>query len=161
MPNHNESSQPSYRLGDLLLTQQLITQAQLQQALLQQQESGDRLGAILLQMEALSAAALKRTLSKQRWLRPCATCFALMSPISTCFASNDDEHTYQHWTQTQQWQEASYHSVKNHSSVDLMKFAAETAWGIYQGEAQAGEWRYSISKPLKSDSYQLQMSMRF
>lgn len=161
MRNNHESSHPPYRLGDLLIKQQLITQTQLQQALQQQANSGERLGNILLEMGALSSAALKRTLSKQRWLRPCATCFALMSPITTCFASNDENDSYQHWVQTQQWQEVSYHSVRTHSSADLMKFAAEAAWGIYRGEAQAGEWRYSLSKQTQVDGYSLQMSMRF
>ena len=160
--NNSDSSSAPYRLGDLLIKQQLITPTQLQQALQQQAASGEKLGTILLHMGAISSAALSRTLSKQRWLRPCAACIALMSPMSACFASDVNDGGYHQWSQNNQWIEQSFERVSDRSSsIDLMKFAAETAWDIYQGEPEAGEWRYSLSQQQNSDGYSIEMTMHF
>ncbi|WP_420589222.1 hypothetical protein [Bacterioplanoides sp.] len=152
---------PRQRLGQLLLKQQLIDQTQLRQALDCQRQSDQRLGEILVKLGYISQQTLKRTLSKQRWLRPCAACFALMSPFSDCFASDDPHADIQPWSQTSHWSYSAYERVgASSSSQDIMKFAAEAAWDIYQGEPQKGEWRYSLSVP-QQDSYSLELTMRF
>ena len=159
--NPTLSSQPANRLGDLLLQQQLITAQQLQQALQQQQHSRDKLGKVLLDMGLISSAALKRTLSKQRWLRPCAACFALISPFSSCFAGDHEEQLIQQWTNNSHWISAPSHAGDRTPSVQLVKLAAETAWDIYQGEPEAGEWRYSLSKLEQQQGYRIEMTMHF
>lgn len=53
------------RLGKLLIEQGLITQDQLAEALLEQQESGDKLGEILIRLGAVEALSLAMTLAKQ------------------------------------------------------------------------------------------------
>lgn len=59
------AAQPVKRLGDLLVQRQLISQAQLDQALKQQQATREFLGAILVKMKALSQEQLLTTLSHQ------------------------------------------------------------------------------------------------
>jgi len=57
------------RLGDLLVERHLITNAQLEDAVCQQQHSQLQLGEILVQHRALSAKQLRRTLKIQKELR--------------------------------------------------------------------------------------------
>lgn len=160
-PNSTASGDQRQRLGQLLLKQQLIDRTQLHQALKCQRQSDQKLGEILVNLGFISQQTLKRTLSKQRWLRPCAACFALMSPFSDCFASDDPSADIQPWSQTSHWSDFAYERVgASSSSEDIMKFAAEAAWDIYQGEPQKGEWRYSLSLP-QEDGYSLELTMRF
>jgi murein DD-endopeptidase MepM/ murein hydrolase activator NlpD len=55
------------RVGDLLIQKGLITADNLRQALLEQQESHEKLGEILIQQGVLTRRQLKAALSEQRW----------------------------------------------------------------------------------------------
>lgn len=57
--------EPIRKLGDLLLEKKLVTPEKLEEALLSQQQMGDRLGQILLCMRQLRPLALYRTLAEQ------------------------------------------------------------------------------------------------
>src|SRR5688572_3803738 len=52
------------RLGDLLVSEGLVTEAQLTAALAEQARTGDRLGRLLVANHAISEAQLVRTLAK-------------------------------------------------------------------------------------------------
>ncbi len=58
-------AQPTRRLGELLVQRRLITQGQLEQALVQQRASGEFLGAILVRMGLIKPEALLGALSEQ------------------------------------------------------------------------------------------------
>ena len=60
-----QPSQPAKRLGELLVQRHLITQAQLEQTLLQQRTSKEFLGAIVVRMGLIKPEALLATLSEQ------------------------------------------------------------------------------------------------
>lgn len=62
----------SIRLGDLLLSRGLLTPAQLETALFQQQRTGERLGRLLLTLGFVSRLELGRALA-DRWQRPFIT----------------------------------------------------------------------------------------
>ncbi len=62
----------STRLGELLLARGVVTPAQLETALLQQQRTGERLGRLLLTLGFVSRLDLGRTLA-ERWERPFLT----------------------------------------------------------------------------------------
>ena len=88
---------PHLRLGDLLLDKQAITKKQLSAALAEQKRSACKLGEALIAIGAIDESLLKKTLKRQRWLRPCATCFALLSPFSMTYAYEPEES---HWEKT-------------------------------------------------------------
>ena len=160
--NDISTTQP-HRLGDLLLRQELIDQQQLQQALACQRRHGQRLGEVLIELGFISDKTLKQVLRKQRWLRPCAACFAVIAPFSACFASEDSRaDAYSSWGQQTHLNWSAQDGINaTSSSVDMMKIAAETAWDIYQGEPEKYEWRYSLSKPQDSSGYHIEMTMHF
>ena len=54
-----------FRIGDILLARELITDEQLQEVLQRQKSSGDRLGTCLLQMGLIDEETLAQTLSEQ------------------------------------------------------------------------------------------------
>lgn len=53
------------KLGDLLVEQKIISSDQLQQAVLEQQKTGERLGHVLCRLQFISESALFKTLSIQ------------------------------------------------------------------------------------------------
>ncbi len=55
------------RVGEVLVQKGIISQTQLQQALLVQQQNSQKLGEILLQQNLVSQAQLRQALNKQRW----------------------------------------------------------------------------------------------
>jgi bacteriophage N4 adsorption protein B len=57
------------RLGDLLVEQKLITEAQLTTALIECQATGDRIGDVLVRLGAVTSDVLLRSLGKQYALR--------------------------------------------------------------------------------------------
>lgn len=161
--NQLDASQLPYRLGDLLVRRHLISNEQLSRALQQQARLGGKLGQVLVDLGYINARTLNRTLRKQRWLRPCAACFAFMAPFSQTYANEYSEHdVYNSWSQSSSWDvSASQHIGQTDSSIDLMKLAAETAWDIYQGEPEKGEWRYSLTKAQESSGYSIEMRVHF
>lgn len=62
----------SLRLGDLLVTEGLITEQQLQQALQVQKGSNEKLGAILIRLGVLQEERLIDLLARQRHMRSLA-----------------------------------------------------------------------------------------
>jgi general secretion pathway protein E len=65
MQNDNAASDAPLRLGELLLRQEIINEADLQRALDFQQRFGGRLGAVLVRMGAVSEDVLLQVLSEQ------------------------------------------------------------------------------------------------
>jgi murein DD-endopeptidase MepM/ murein hydrolase activator NlpD len=61
------------RIGDVLIQQGLISQAQLTAALAEQKHSGAQLGEILIQQGWVNQAQLRQALSEQRWRNIVAT----------------------------------------------------------------------------------------
>ncbi|WP_286717461.1 hypothetical protein [Thalassolituus sp. UBA2009] len=151
-----------HRLGQLLLQQQSITEEQLQQALSYQAQNPCQLGQALIQLGFIDERALRGVLRRQRWLKPCAACFALIAPFSMTWADEDKEAAFtSDWLEASHWDLVDDERVTEHSSsVDLMKFVALTAWDIYQGEPVPGEVRYNVSQT-NNKGYSLELSMRF
>lgn len=83
------------RLGELLVRKGLISQEQLQKALLTQRESGDRLGEILIGLGWLSERQLQRALTRQKSYRYAIAVVAAVSaplaPIMSAAAATVDE----------------------------------------------------------------------
>ena len=136
------------RLGQILLAKQVITEQQLELALQYQARHNKPVGHCLMALGFIEQKDLNRALRRQSWLKPCAACLTcLCAPFtfSPCYAdesTNDDINDQL-------------------ATVDVLKVAAEAAWGIYQGEPRAGEWQYSLSKPLASDGYAISIKMHF
>jgi murein DD-endopeptidase MepM/ murein hydrolase activator NlpD len=65
------------RIGEVLLRRGLITQAQLEQALAQQKQTGLMLGEVLIQHKMINARQLQQALTQQSWQNLLAT--ALLS----------------------------------------------------------------------------------
>ena len=151
-----------HRLGQLLLQRQEITEQQLQQALSYQAQNPCQLGQALISFGFIDERTLRNVLRRQRWIKPCAACFALIAPFSMTWADEDKEAAFSgDWLEASHWDLVDDDSVSAHSSsADLMKFVAMTAWDIYQGEPQAGEIRYSVSQT-NNQGYNLELSMRF
>ncbi|WP_430460869.1 hypothetical protein ACQUQU_16835 [Thalassolituus sp. LLYu03] len=152
-----------HQLGQLLLRRGAITEAQLDQALVWQQAHPMPIGAALLQLGAIDQRTLDRALRQQKWLRPCAACFALIAPLSTAWAADqgDEGDVFHSWNDRVQWQLGESEHVSQHTaSVDLVKFVALTAWDIYQGAPETGEMRFNLSQTGKS-AYQLEMTVHF
>lgn len=153
-----------HQLGQLLLRRGAINEDQLQQALLLQQAEPQPLGRALIQLGFLDERTLARTLRQQRWLRPCAACFALVAPFSAAWASDatDESNPQQDWLENSGWYqtEDSDHIGQHNSSGDVVKFLAMTVWDIYQGSPEYGEVRFNLDQAGKQ-GYQLQMTMHF
>lgn len=157
------------RLGQILLAQQSITAKQLVHALDYQAQHGQPIGHCLLALSYVEQKVLNRALRRQTWLKPCAACLTcLCAPFtfSHCYADEVLEgalHTdwieqhdpYSHWS-------GSAHISGNElAGIDIVTMAAEAAWGIYQGEPEAGEWQYALSKQGSGDGYAISLQMHF
>ena len=158
-------SHTPHRLGQLLLRRKAITEAQLQEALTLQQRAPQPLGQALMALGYVDEKILSRTLRQQRWLRPCAACFALIAPFSASYAAGSAEaeaEFSQEWLHESKWWPCGQpESVGDRQdSADVMKFLALTAWEVYQGSPQAGEIRYNLSNPA-AKTYQLEFSLHF
>tara|TARA_B100001113_G_scaffold32865_1_gene23376 strand:- start:104 stop:577 length:474 start_codon:yes stop_codon:yes gene_type:complete len=152
-----------HQLGQLLLRRKAITETQLQEALSLQAEQPQPLGQALIALGYLDDRTLARTLRQQRWLRPCAACFAFMSPFSVCVAepAETDSDFSAQWLEEANWHyvvDSEQASARN--SADLLKLVAMTAWDVYQGEPEAGEMRYAVSQS-GDNGYQLEMTLHF
>lgn len=156
------STQQKLRLGQLLLNRQAITQRQLAMALRLQKEKACQLGEALIAMGAIDQRTLKRVLRQQRWLRPAATCVALLSPFSMTYAYDPEETR---WEINQQEVASQWYlgqdSLEHYSQGEQASRMLSTALDLYYGEPEAGEWRYSLSRTESQAGYQVEMRMFF
>jgi len=151
------------RIGQLLLNRRAITRTQLEDALsYQQQNTGCRLGEALIAIGAIDESLLKRVLRQQRWLRPCAACVALLSPMSVTYAYDPEEHMLatQDESATYWYLQPEEQQDKYSGSEQAMRILS-TAYDLYQGEPEAGEWRYSLSETDSSRGYQVEVKVFF
>lgn len=150
-----------HRLGQLLLNKQAITQKQLDAALMMQQQAACKLGEALIAIGAIDESILMKALKRQRWLRPCATCFALLSPFSVTYAY--EPHDSQWEITNQEYQGHWLINEKNEHMSDGEKIthALSTALDLYQGPPEHGEWRYSLSRSDNKEGYQVEMKLFF
>lgn len=161
-------AQPT-RLGQILVAQQSITPKQLDHALDYQALHGQPIGHCLLALGYIEQKVLNRALRRQSWLKPCAACLTcLCAPFtfSSCFASEAlEDNMHSEWIEQHDpysnWTETTHLSGNEQTGVDFAKMAAEAAWGIYQGEPEAGEWQYALSKHNTGDGYSVSMQMNF
>ncbi|MFT4764121.1 MAG: hypothetical protein ACI9OH_001214 [Oleispira sp.] len=157
------------RLGQILLAKQVITEQQLELALGYQALHNKPVGHCLLALGFIEQKDLSRALRRQSWLKPCAACLTcLCAPFTfaPCFAdeaAEDDFH--QQWTEQHDpyshWSSSEHLSTSQLATFDVLKVAAEAAWGIYQGEPESGEWQYALSKQISDNGYSISMRMHF
>ncbi|MDF1763743.1 MAG: hypothetical protein P1U57_10060 [Oleibacter sp.] len=165
------TSNSHLRLGQLLLDSKKITADQLSSALQYQQTHNCRIGEALLELGVIDNTLLRRTLSRQRWLRPCAACIALMAPISMTYANDAG---YDLWKSNTTQTSNNYNlAISNYSNNLTFETTSEntsnrstqnmleTAWNLYKGEPEKGEWRYSISRPVELEAYTLDIRLFF
>jgi len=156
------------RLGQILVAKQAISDHQLELALGYQALHGEPIGHCLLALGFIDQKVLDRALRRQSWLKPCAACLTcLCAPFtfSPCFASETSHGADQDWTEQHDpysnWSQNLHIGSDQLASIDILKVAAETAWGIYQGEPTSGEWQYSLSKQVSGSGYAVSMQMHF
>lgn len=157
------------RLGQILLARQVITEQQLDLALEYQSLHAQPVGHCLMALGFIDQKDLNRALRRQSWLKPCAACLTCLcapftfSPCSANEIADDDFH--QQWTEQHDpyshWAEGVHLSKDQLVSIDVLKVAAEAAWGIYQGTPESGEWQYALSKQNSGDGYSISMKMHF
>lgn len=154
------------RLGQILLAKKAISEHQLELALEYQALHGKPIGYCLQALGFIEQKTLDRALRRQSWLKPCAACLTcLCAPFSfsTCFADDNNEFIDQHWTEQHNpysnWSDNLHLNSEQLANADALTIAAETAWGIYQGEPESGEWQYALSK--QSSGYTVSMQMHF
>ncbi len=83
-----QKQQQNSRLGNILLKRELVTQQQLDEALVYQQKHQLRLGEALMDMKLIDHQQLRSALRKQSWLRIATTCLTLtLAPFSPAFAA--------------------------------------------------------------------------
>jgi hypothetical protein len=157
------------RLGQILLARQVISKEQLELALAYQALHAQPVGHCLMALGFIEQKDLNRALRRQSWLKPCAACLTcLCAPFtfSPCFANElSDDNLQQQWSEQNDpysnWADNVHLNSDQVVSVDVLKVAAEAAWGIYQGEPEAGEWQYALSKQGSGDGYSVSMKMHF
>ena len=150
------------RLGQLLLNRRAITRKQLDDALQYQREhAGAKLGEALIALGAIDEGVLQRVLRQQRWLRPCATCFALLSPMSVTYAYDPDEHLLSAQDEAATYWYLQEEEQQSYSGSEQAMRVLSTAYDLYKGEPEAGEWRYSLSETDSSTGYQVEVKVFF
>jgi murein DD-endopeptidase MepM/ murein hydrolase activator NlpD len=77
------SHPPKIRIGEVLLEKKLISQEQLQQALLAQNETGQKLGDILISQGVITNRQLEAALSTQYWQNLTATFLVSLGALGT------------------------------------------------------------------------------
>lgn len=166
-----------YRLGTLLMEKQLITQNQLDKALVFQKQKDIPLGQALIEMGMISERQLKKALHKQNRVRLYAACAAFfMAPFSMmCHAQNDELESLPEYTHTQiadnhYADEYSYNNFAvnrntNGTEIDLVELSTAAAWYMYQGGIADNEFQ---DVPVKlnlttaaNNAYTLNVSVSF
>ena len=169
-------SQP-YRLGTLLIEKHLISQGQLDKALVFQQQQDIQLGQALIEMGMLTERQLKRALHKQSRVRLWAACAAFfMAPFSMmCHAQHDEieslpEYNFtqvadDHYSDEYSYSNFAVNRNTNGAEVDLMEITTAAAWYIYQGGIKDNQFQ---DVPVKvnlttaaNDTYTLNVSVSF
>ena len=131
--------QQPYRLGSLLVRKRFINQAQLDSALVHQQQTGMQLGAALIDLNILTLKQIESGLRKQSRIRLYAACITfLMAPVSWCQASSEIESLPEYsYTQIAD-QQANHNDINDYSvkpcaaGLNLMSVATGVAWYMYQ-----------------------------
>jgi len=86
---NQQKQQQNSRLGNILLKRHCVTQQQLDEALIYQQQHQLRLGEALMEMKLIDQKTLTSALRKQSWVRVATTCLSLtLAPLSPAFASS-------------------------------------------------------------------------
>ena len=139
-------NRPATRLGELLTQRGLLQRDDLRQALRKQQQSGTRLGAILLAHGLISSKLLARTLIQQRMLRTASLIGALMLAPVTAWSGNsynyggpDNIHGY---TTPSADRPAIYEGGP--ISVPVKALVERLAFGITESSYSAKKFRYDI-----------------
>lgn len=145
-------SQP-YRLGTLLIEKRLISQDQLDKALVFQKQRDLQLGEALIEMGVLTERQLKKSLKKQSRVRLYAACAAFfMAPFSMmCQAQNDEieslpEYSFTQVADNHYADEYSYSNFAmnqngNGADFDLLEITTAAAWYLSQGGVQDNEFQ--------------------
>jgi hypothetical protein len=136
----------NYRLGDLLTSRGIITQSQLEEALIYQQQHQLTLGKSLVALGHTNKSKVRRTLIKQHWLRKVAAVTALvMAPLSFCNANSEleqlPEYSYTQVAQSPcsfQAIEGSYSINMNEQELDTVQAATAALWYVSQGGIDNG-----------------------
>lgn len=169
-------SQP-YRLGTLLVEKHLISENQLDKALVFQKQHDLQLGQALIEMGMLTDRQLKKALKKQNCVRMYAACAAFfMAPFSMmCQAQNDDIESLPEYAHTQvadnhYADEYSYNNFAvnrntNGAEIDLVEITTAAAWYMYQGGIENNQFQ---DVPVKlnlttaaNNTYTLNVSVSF
>ncbi|MGK0249233.1 MAG: hypothetical protein ACI910_001971 [Oleispira sp.] len=157
------------RLGQILLAKKVISEQQLELALEYQAAHNKPVGYCLMALGFIEQKDLDRALRRQSWLRPCAACLTcLCAPFTfaPCSANEiSDDAFHQQWTEQHDpfthWSHNIHLGQGELATIDVLKVAAEAAWGIYQGTPKAGEWQYGLLKQSSKDGYSISMQMHF
>lgn len=160
----SQSSLP-HRLGQVLLLQGRITQAQLEKALRLQATTHQPIGEALISLGHLTQNQLKQALNKQSRLRTSALCLtAILTPFSvSCFAEDQQELNINHSTKIQSTENYQYLN-KEANAQDWLKTAAKAVWILYQAESKFQEqshFRYSLSHNDQVGGYQVELSYSY
>lgn len=163
--NMSQPSSAPHRLGQVLLSQGRITQAQLEKALKLQTTTHQPIGEALISLGYLSQPQLKQALKKQNRLRAGAIYLtAILAPFSVnCLAEKYQENNITHTTQTQSTENYQYLN-KEANAQDWLKTAAKAVWILYQAESkfqEQGNFRYSLSHNDQVGGYQFELSYSY
>jgi len=164
----------NYRLGELLTSRGVISQAQLEEALIYQQHHQLTLGKALVALGYTNRAKVHRTLVKQHWLRRVAAISALvMAPFSFCHGNNEleqlPEYSYTQVAQSPcplQAIESQYGFDTNAQDLDTIQAATAALWYVSQGGIDNGGLSdVPVQLNLTSDGFEkgvsLNVSVRF
>jgi len=164
----------NYRLGDLLTSKGVITQDQLDEALIYQQQHELTLGKALIALGYTDQAKIRRTLIKQHWLRRTAAIVALvMAPFSFCHGNDEleqlPEYSYTQVAQSpcpSQAFESIYDFDNGLADLDTIQATTAALWYVSQGGIDNGTLAdVPIQLNLTSDGFDdglsLNVSVRF
>lgn len=160
----SQSSIP-HRLGQILLSQGRITQAQLEKALALQTTTHQPIGEALISLGYLSQNQLKQALKKQNRLRTGALYLtAILAPFSVNgFAEDYQEANIIRNAQIQSAENYQYLN-KEANAQDWLKTAAKAVWTLYQAENKFQEqssFKYSLSHNDQVGGYQIELSYSY
>lgn len=149
-----------YRLGQILINKKLITQEDLQHALAFQELHDCKLGEALVAMGLISQTRLRRALNQQRWMRNCATCIALLAPVSFSYAFEPVQYTSS--MQTEDFPDYGLPRSNPYAQDDnYVGQMVAAAWSLYRGQPEEGEWRYSVGRTQDKKGYEVSVSLHF
>lgn len=149
-----------HRLGQVLLKQGKVSQAQLDNALKLQAKSHQPLGEALISLGYLTQLELARALKKQNKLRAPAACLAAMlAPLS--FQATADELVQDNFYSTTNATQNYQHLNKDATPQDWLKTAAKAVWGMYSQTQEESSLSYSISHNEQVGSYNIELSFRY